>query len=85
LPIAWVKTYTGESGKPDRVFATTMGHALDFENEGFRRMAVNACYWAAGLEAAISGSSNVALIGKYDPNHIGEGKSKTGVRPRDLQ
>ena len=25
MPVAWVKTYTGESGKPARVFTTTMG------------------------------------------------------------
>jgi hypothetical protein len=85
VPIAWVRTYTGESGRPERVFATTMGHALDFEDEGFRRMAINACYWATGLEGAISASSKVALIGKYNPNPIGEGKQKTGLRPRDLQ
>lgn len=85
VPIAWVKTYTGTSGKSERVFATTMGHALDFENEGFRRMAVNACYWALGLENLISANSNVALVGKYDPNPIGEGKQKTGLRPSDLQ
>ncbi|MGC2658076.1 MAG: ThuA domain-containing protein [Bryobacteraceae bacterium] len=85
VPIAWVKTYTGESGRPDRVFATTMGHALDFKNEGFRRMAVNACYWALGMEKAISPTSNVALIGKYDPNPIGEGKQKTGLHPSDLK
>ena len=85
VPIAWVKTYTGESGRPDRVFATTMGHALDFTNEGFRRMAVNACYWATGLQDAISGTRSVALIGKYDPNPIGEGKQKKGLRPSDLR
>ncbi len=84
-PIAWVKSFTGTSGKSERVFATTMGHALDFENEGFRRMAVNACYWAMGLERMISASSNVALIGRYHPNPIGEGKQKTGLRPADLQ
>jgi type 1 glutamine amidotransferase len=85
LPIAWVKTYTGTSGKSDRVFATTMGHALDFENEGFRRMAVNACYWATNLEAMISPDSKVALVGKYNPNPIGEGKQKIGLRPGSLQ
>ena len=43
MPVAWVKTYNGA-----RVFGTTMGHANDFKNEGFRRMVVNACYWAHG-------------------------------------
>jgi hypothetical protein len=62
-----------------------MGHAVDFEDEGFRRMAVNACYWATGLESMISGTTSVTLIGKYNPNPIGEGKQKTGLHPADLQ
>jgi hypothetical protein len=85
VPIAWVRTYTGESGKPAPVFATTMGHALDFENEGFRRMAVNGCYWALGLETAISAGSRVGLVGAYHPNPIGEHKYKSGLRPFDLK
>jgi hypothetical protein len=43
MPLAWVKSYTGSDGKPSRVFVTTMGHAGDFQNEGVRRMLVNAC------------------------------------------
>jgi type 1 glutamine amidotransferase len=57
MPIAWVKTY-----KAARVFDTTMGHAGDFQNEGFRRMVVNACYWAMGMEKKISEKSSVAIV-----------------------
>ena len=39
---------------PSRIFTTTMGHVMDFRNQGFRRMMVNACYWAVGLEKKIS-------------------------------
>jgi type 1 glutamine amidotransferase len=74
MPIAWTKTYTGESGKPDRIFVTTMGHVKDFENEGFRRLLVNACYWAMGLEKKISPRSNVEFVGPYNPSPIGERK-----------
>ena len=45
MPVAWVKTFTGESGKPARVFTTTMGAATDLESAGVRRMLVNAVYW----------------------------------------
>lgn len=76
MPIAWIKTYTGDRGKTDRIFVTTMGHALDFTNQGFRRMLVNACYWALGLEKKIDPASNVDFVGPYNPNPIGEGKSK---------
>lgn len=71
MPIAWIKTYTGETGKTDRVFTTTMGHVLDFENQGFRRMLVNACYWAMGLEKRISPDTSVDFVGEYKPSPIG--------------
>jgi type 1 glutamine amidotransferase len=66
MPVAWIKSY-----KNARVFMTTMGHVMDFKNEGFRRMMVNACYWASGLEKQISPNSNVDLVGDYNPHPIG--------------
>ncbi len=75
-PVAWTKSYTGEAGKKARVFMTTMGHPADFKNEGFRRLVVNGCYWAAGLESRISAKSSVDFAGPYDPNPIGIGKQK---------
>jgi hypothetical protein len=71
MPIAWIKTYTGESGKADRIFTTTMGHVMDFRNEGFRRMVVNACYWAMGLEKKISATASVEFAGPFEPHPIG--------------
>jgi type 1 glutamine amidotransferase len=76
MPVAWTKSYTGESGKAARVFLTTMGHPGDFKNEGFRRLVVNGCYWALGLEDRISTASSVELAGPYEPNQIGIGKQK---------
>lgn len=85
LPVAWTKTYTGESGKTARIFTTTMGHAHDFKNEGFRRLLVNACYWALGMEDQIPPKSNVDFIGEYDPNEIGKARHKKGLKPSDYQ
>ena len=85
VPIAWFKTYTGESGKTARTFMTTMGHAEDFKNEGFRRMVVNACYWVMGLETKISASSSVELAAPYNPNPIGLGKQKTDLKLSGLK
>jgi hypothetical protein len=84
-PVAWIKTYTGDSGKAGRTFTTTMGHAMDFQNEGFRRMVVNACYWVLGMEARISPTRGVDLVGAYNPNPIGLHKQKTGLRAADLK
>jgi type 1 glutamine amidotransferase len=64
--VAWIKTYAGA-----RVFMTTMGHVMDFKNEGFRRLMVNACYWAMGMEKHISPASNVDLVGEFSPSPIG--------------
>jgi hypothetical protein len=71
MPVAWTKTYTGSSGKPDRIFTTTMGHVMDFRNEGFRRMTINACYWAVGLEKKISTTGSVEFVAPYNPHPIG--------------
>jgi type 1 glutamine amidotransferase len=80
MPIAWIKTYNHA-----RIFTTTMGHAGDLQNEGFRRMVVNACYWATGLEKKIKSDSNVALVGPYAPNPIGNNKQKTNLKVSDWQ
>jgi Trehalose utilisation len=71
VPVAWTKTYAGDSGKTSRIFTTTMGHAMDFQNEGFRRMVVNACYWLLDMERKISATSSVEFVGEYHPNAIG--------------
>jgi len=83
LPIAWTKTYTGEKGKAARVFTTTMGHSFDFFSEGFRRLLVNACYWATGIEDKIPARSKVDFVGEYKPNNIGMGGHKKGLKPSD--
>jgi hypothetical protein len=84
MPVAWVKTFTGKAGKPARVFTTTMGASRDLLSEGTRRMLVNACYWAVGLEDKIPAKSDVAIVGEYTPLPFGFGTHKKGVRPSDL-
>jgi hypothetical protein len=80
MPVAWTRTYSGANGKTGRVFTTTMGGALagkaDWESEGFRRLFVNAAYWAVGLEESIPAKSDVEL--PEGPNPF-----KRGVTPED--
>jgi len=83
VPVAWLKTYTGTKGKTARVFTTTMGHGGDLKSEGFRRLLVNACYWAMGMEDKIPAQSLVDLVGEYNPNRIGFGGHKKGLKPSD--
>jgi hypothetical protein len=84
MPVAWVKTFTGNSGTAARVFTTTMGASQDLTSEGTRRMLVNACYWAVGLEDKIPDKSDVRIVGEYKPSPFGFGGFKKGVRPADL-
>jgi type 1 glutamine amidotransferase len=44
-PITWTREANGA-----RVFYTSLGHPADFEQESFRRLLVNALYWAAGRD-----------------------------------
>lgn len=81
LPVAWVKTFTGQSGKTARVFTTTMGSAQDFENEGFRRLLVNATYWTLGLEKKIAKLPDVRLVGDYQPLPFKNNGFAKGVKP----
>ena len=78
---AWVRSYTGRSGKTGRVFTTTYGGPGDLENEGFRRMLVNACFWAGGLEQAIRPDLTTDLVGPYRPTWMGVNKRSAHVKP----
>lgn len=85
VPVAWLKTYTGTKGKAARIFTTTMGHGDDLKSEGFRRLLVNACYWAMGMEDKIPARSKVDIVGEYKPNRIGMGGYKKGLKPSDYR
>ena len=84
MPVAWSRTYTSATGKSGRVFTTTHGASEDLLNEGFRRMSINACLWAAGLEAAISPASNIAFVGRFEPSRYNFNGFVKGVKPADL-
>lgn len=83
MPVAWTKSYKGASGKTSRVFTTTMGASQDLLAEGTRRMLVNACYWALGLEGKIPDKSDVALVGKFEPRPFSFNGAAKGVKPAD--
>jgi len=83
MPLVWTRNYTGDTGKTSKILCTTMGASVDFESEGLRRLVVNACYWALGLEDKISAKSNVDYVGAYKPTFYGFGTFKKGVKPSD--
>jgi type 1 glutamine amidotransferase len=87
MPVAWTKTYKGDGDKAGRVFTTTMGASQDLEFEGTRRMIVNACYWAVGLESKIPDKSDVEIVGTFKPTPFrfkADKDWKPGVTPAEL-
>ncbi|NCX99627.1 MAG: hypothetical protein EBX35_13900, partial [Planctomycetia bacterium] len=85
MPVAWTKTYSAEGGPKGRVFTTTMGAATDLAAAGTRRMLVNACYWAVGLEDRITPDANVDLVGDFAPTKFGFNAAKKGLKPADMR
>jgi hypothetical protein len=83
MPLAWVRTYSGENGKSSKIFTTTMGASVDFESEGLRRLIVNATYWATGLD--VPQKADVSYVGEYKPTWFGFGKFTKGIQPSDLE
>jgi hypothetical protein len=83
MPVAWTKSYKGESGKTSRTFTTTMGASTDMVSEGTRRLLVNACYWAIGLDDKIAEKSEVAIVGEFKPRSFSFNGAAKGVKPAD--
>lgn len=84
MPVAWTKSYTAADGKKGRAFTTTMGSSTDLLTEGTRRMIVNGCYWALGMESQIPAKSKVDIVGPYEPLPFKFKGAKLGVKPADL-
>jgi len=85
MPLVWLRDYKGEKGKTSKVVTTTMGAAVDLESEGLRRLLVNACYWAVGLENRIPAKANVDYVDEYKPTWFGFGKFTPNLKPEDLE
>jgi hypothetical protein len=82
LPVAWFKTWRTSEGKIARVFQSTMGSGTDLENAGLRRLIVNAAYWGMGLEASITATRSVDIVGTYKPLQSGFNYKELGVVPK---
>ncbi|HZR21175.1 MAG TPA: hypothetical protein VFE51_28090 [Verrucomicrobiae bacterium] len=84
MPLVWVRGYRSEEGRVCRIVTTTMGAAVDLQNESLRRLLVNAAYWLTGLGQKIDGKADVAYVGEYKPLWFGFGKFAKGIKPDDL-
>ena len=86
VPGAWTRHYMGKDGKArGRVFTSTYGASNDIESEGYRRLLINACFWAVGMEKDIKVDSNVNFVGPFNGTWSrGKGRRKSGTKPSDL-
>jgi len=84
LPVAWTRNYTVPGGKTGKAFATTMGASIDLLNEDLRRLLVNACFWAVGLERQIPDRADVGLVSPYEPTMFGFDGFQKGKLPKDF-
>ncbi|MCK0191525.1 ThuA domain-containing protein [Arenibacter sp. F20364] len=85
LPVAWVRTYQLESGKPGRAFTTTHGASEDILSEGFRRMLINACFWGLEMEQEIKADNPIEFVGGYEPTTFNFEGYQKNVKPSDLK
>ncbi len=84
-PGVWIREYAAKDGsKKGRVFTTTYGASEDIVDLDFRRMMINACIWAAGLETGIEPDLNVDFVGAYQPSTFRFGGHRRGIKPTDL-
>ena len=84
LPVVWTRTYRGTNGRVGRVFTSTHGASEDLLNPGFRRLLVNATFWALGMEQVITPDLDIAFVGPFHPVTFSFGGYRRGVRPSDL-
>lgn len=81
MPIAWTRLHTNETGRQNKIFTTTLGAATDLENEGTRRLVVNAVFWAAGLD--VPARADVRVVDPYQPLMYGFKSFRLGLKPSD--
>jgi type 1 glutamine amidotransferase len=84
MPGVWLREYKSASGKTGRVFASTYGASGDLVNEGFRRLVVNGCLWALGLENAIKPDGEISFVGPFRPTWHGGTKRAKEVKPEEV-
>ena len=84
LPVVWFKNWQTSGGKSARVLHSTMGSGTDMKNAGLRRLIINGAYWGMGMEAAISPTRSVDIVGEYAPLSSGFNYKALGVVPKPV-
>jgi hypothetical protein len=82
MPVAWLRVNDSDIGKGNKALCTTLGSATDLQNEGLRRLIVNAAFAFTGLE--VPAKADVALVGDYKPTMYGFDGFIRGRKPADM-
>lgn len=85
MPIAWVRDLPNKNGPSTRIFASTLGTAVEFKRDDMRRLLVNAVYWTLRLDEQINEQLSITIPGKYEPTMFGFGTHRKGLKPIDLE
>jgi type 1 glutamine amidotransferase len=80
-PVVWFRQYKNEAGKTNTLVTTTMGAATDLQNEGLRRLLVNAAFWTLGLD--VPRKANVDYVSEFNPSMYGFDGFRKGKKPAD--
>lgn len=81
------ESYTAPSGtkKDARVVYASFGTSEDMLDEDARRFAVNASFWALGMEDKIDPAMDVSVVGGFEPSpYSTRAFYRKGVKPQDL-
>jgi len=83
MPVIWTRLHRNDNGTTTKILTSTLGSATDLENEGLRRLIVNAVYWGVGLD--VPARANVAYVDEYIPSFYGFDGFRKGLRPADFE
>jgi hypothetical protein len=83
MPVVWTRLNKNDNGTTNRVLTTTMGSATDLENEGLRRLVVNAVYWGLGLN--VPKKADVTYVDEYIPSFYGFDGFRKGLHASDFE
>jgi hypothetical protein len=82
MPVVWTRLHTNEQNRVNRIVMSTMGSATDLEDEGLRRLIVNAVFWGLNLDAPAK--ADVSVVDPYRPSFYGFDGFRKGLRPSDF-
>ena len=83
MPVVWTRLNKNDNGTTNRILTTTMGSATDLENEGLRRLVVNAVYWGLGFN--VPKKADVTYVDEYRPSFYGFDGFRKGLHASDFE